>query len=61
MNWEYINNEETANNTTDSDNNKIYNYLHKVIDKAKLSAPSVVLISELDLLANGKHLLNKFN
>jgi transitional endoplasmic reticulum ATPase len=55
MNWEYINNEETANNTTDSDNNKIYNYLHKVIDKAKLSAPSVVLISELDLLANGSN------
>jgi len=55
MNWEFMNNEDIENNTADSSNNdQIYSYLHKIVDKAKLSAPSVILISELDLLANGK-------
>ena len=54
MNWEFMNNEDIEVNTSDTSNNdQIYSYLHKIVDKAKLSAPSVILISELDLLANG--------
>ncbi|OUM57051.1 hypothetical protein PIROE2DRAFT_18071 [Piromyces sp. E2] len=56
MNWEYMNNEDgEVSSTTNNDKDQIYSYLHKVFDKAKLSAPSVILISELDLLANGNN------
>jgi len=48
-----MNNEDNEVSSTRNNDDQIYSYLYKVFDKAKLSAPSVVLISELDLLANG--------
>ncbi|ORX60122.1 AAA-domain-containing protein [Piromyces finnis] len=55
MNMEYMNNEDNEMNSTERNDGQKYSYLNKVFDKAKLSAPSVILISELDLLANGNN------